>query len=99
MTTTEKTIGIVAGAGPFAYVFGCGFGGAALSMATVCLASAALVATGSSLDAGEVLRGFLPYELLLVFPEAFITGSLVAWLTMFYPEWVATFGGGGSAER
>lgn len=74
----------------FAYIFVAGFAGAALSIGLVGLASGALLAAASPLGAAPVLDGHLPAYLLLLFPEAFVTGMVLTLLAVFYPQWVAT---------
>lgn len=75
----------------FVYIFCCGFFPAALS-ALACL----LVGLGVLLIDGLYvmppwLADFVGYLWLVMFPEAFINGALVAALVVFQPEWLETF--------
>ncbi|NIR31253.1 MAG: hypothetical protein GWN84_18465 [Gammaproteobacteria bacterium] len=75
----------------FVYVFIAGFAGAAAAMGVVGLASGALLAGASPLDWSAVVHGHLTSYLLLLFPEAFLTGMVLTLLVVFYPDWVATY--------
>lgn len=75
----------------FLYIFLCGFFGAALAMATTGLVSTAVFAASGAYSVDHLLQQYLPFYLLMVFPEAIITGSLVALLVVYHPEWVATY--------
>jgi uncharacterized membrane protein len=75
----------------FIYIFVCGFFGAALGMAATGLASTVLYVVSGVYGLDDLLSHYLPYYLLMVFPEAIITGSLVALLVVYHPQWVATY--------
>jgi uncharacterized membrane protein len=75
----------------FLYIFVCGFFGAALSMAATGLAATALFAASGVYSLDHLLAHYLPYYLLMVFPEAIISGSFVALLVVYRPQWVATY--------
>ena len=79
----------------FIYIFVCGFFAAALAMATTGLVSTLLFATSGVYSLDHLLTQYLPYYLLMIFPEAILTGSFVALLTVYRPHWIVTF----DAER
>jgi len=75
----------------FVYIFVCGFFGAALAMAATGLASAGVFVLSGVYPLDELMQQYLPYYLLMVFPEAILTGSFVAMLTVYRPEWIWTY--------
>ncbi|HCU54006.1 MAG TPA: hypothetical protein DIC36_06915 [Gammaproteobacteria bacterium] len=75
----------------FVYIFACGYFGAALAMAATGLVSAGVFALSGVYPLEELLQHYLPYYLLMVFPEAILTGSFVALLAVYRPEWIWTY--------
>ena len=75
----------------FLYIFLCGYFGAALAMAATGLVSTALYAVSGTYSLDHLFSQYLPFYLLMVFPEAVITGSLIAMLVVYRPQWVATY--------
>jgi uncharacterized membrane protein len=75
----------------FLYIFLCGFFGAALAMAATGLVSTTLFAVNGTYTLDHLLTQYLPFYLLMVFPEAVITGSIIALLVVYRPHWVATY--------
>jgi len=73
---------------PFVFLFLAAFAAAALAVAAVGAAGAALL--GASGAAGLV-RAQLGASLLLLFPEAFVTGTLVTAMVVIEPRWVRGF--------
>lgn len=55
------------------------------------LASSALLAGASHFDWHAVVDGHLASYLLLLFPEAFLTGMVLTLLVVFHPDWVSTY--------
>lgn len=76
---------------PFAYILVAGFAGGAISMAAALAATTALLLAAGKLAADRVLDQYALSGILLVFPEAFVTGAVIAWLAMFHPAAVATW--------
>lgn len=76
---------------PFAYILIAGFAAGALAMLAVLLATTALLLLAGTGDATRVLEHYAVSGILVVFPEAFVTGAVLAWLAMFYPQAVATW--------
>ena len=76
---------------PFAYILIAGFAGAGLAMAAVLAASTAVLLAAGPGDASRLLAQYATSGILVVFPEAFLTGMLIAPLAMFYPQMVATW--------
>jgi uncharacterized membrane protein len=75
----------------FIYIFGCGFFGAALAMAATGLVSAGLFVLAGVYSFEQLAQQYLPYYLLMVFPEAILTGTFVALLAVYRPEWIWTY--------
>lgn len=75
----------------FVYIFVCGFFGAALAMAATGLASAGVFVLSGVYPLDELLQHYLPYYLLMVFPEAILTGTFVALFAVYRPEWIWTY--------
>ena len=59
-------------------------------VASLGASNAALLAL-ASLDTDHLLAEFTITGVLLLFPEAFLTGTTVAWLAMFYPGALCTW--------
>lgn len=75
----------------FVYIFVCGFFGAALAMAVTGLASTALYVASGVYGLDYLLQHYLPYYFLMMFPEAIFTGSFVALLVVYRPQWIWTY--------
>ncbi|AQZ94647.1 energy-coupling factor ABC transporter permease [Halopseudomonas phragmitis] len=75
----------------FLYIFISGFFAAALSAAAVVLVGMGLLSWGGQLSVPDTALEFFGYLLLVMFPEAFINGTAVTGLVVFYPQWVETF--------
>lgn len=75
----------------FVYIFCSGFFPAALTV-VVCLTAALGVLWLDGLFAmPEWLSDFVGYLWLMMFPEAFINGTVISALVVFCPEWLETF--------
>nr|WP_314484708.1 energy-coupling factor ABC transporter permease [uncultured Pseudomonas sp.] len=75
----------------FVYIFCSGFFPAALTV-VVCLVAALGVLWLDGLFAmPEWLGDFVGYLWLMMFPEAFINGTIISALVVFCPEWLETF--------
>lgn len=75
----------------FMYIFVSGFFAAGASAVVTILAGMGLLAWSAELAMPAGMLEVFGYLLLVAFPEAFINGTLVAGLVVFYPEWVETF--------
>lgn len=75
----------------FIYVFVNAFFGAALAMAVTGATSTALLALGHTYSWNHLFTQYLPFFLLMIFPEAILTGSLIAMFVVYRPHWVGTF--------
>jgi uncharacterized membrane protein len=75
----------------FAYVFVSAFAGAALAGATVGLVSAGLLIGADVYSLEHLLRHYIGFYPLLIFPEAFLTGALISIFVVNRPQWVVTF--------
>lgn len=76
---------------PFVYLFACGFAGAALAIALVGCVSAVLLLAATEYGLDQVVHHYLVFYLLMVFPEAFLTGMCLTLFVVYRPDWVATF--------
>lgn len=86
-----KAIGSLPQKNLFAYMLGCGFIGAIVArLLTSAVVYYLLIFSGNSqlnLMAGE----YLPWMLIIAFPEGFINGTIISCITVFYPHWVRSF--------
>lgn len=78
----------------FIYVFIPAFFGAALSILSVGAASTAFFLAVGAYPLERLVQDYAIYYLLLVFPEAFLTGALMTLFVVYRPTWVATFDDG-----
>lgn len=76
---------------PFGYILLSGFAGAGAAMAACLTVSSLVLLLASSLDPDHLLAQFTLTGVLMLFPEAFLTGTTVAWLAMFYPAALCTW--------
>lgn len=79
---------------PFVYVFSSAFFGAAVAVACAVAVSAALIACSGAAPAGELGANYVPTSLLLLFPEAFLTGALVTLAVVYRPSWLVSWSDG-----
>ena len=75
----------------FVYIFCCGFFPAALAALACLLGGLALLWHDGLYAMPPWLDDFVGYLWLVMFPEAFINGTLVTALVVFYPQWMETF--------
>jgi uncharacterized membrane protein len=75
----------------FVYVFVCAYFGAAAALLGMGLAACGLLWLGDVYSLAQLADIYFPLVPLLVVPEAFITGILIALMVVFRPEWVASF--------
>ncbi|BCL74942.1 hypothetical protein JHS3_06780 [Jeongeupia sp. HS-3] len=75
----------------FIYIFLNAFAAAALSMWAVGLLTCGLLAAVGAYPLEFLLSEQLPYYFLMGWPEAFTTGSNMALLVIYRPQWVASF--------
>lgn len=75
----------------FVYIFCSGFFPAALSALACLLAGLGVLLIDGLYVMPPWLDDFLGYLWLIMFPEAFINGTLIAALVVFQPEWLETF--------
>lgn len=75
----------------FVYVFVCAYFGAAAALLGAGLAASALLWLGDVYTLDRLADIYFPLVPLLVVPEAFITGILIALMVALHPEWVASF--------
>lgn len=76
---------------PFVYIFVSAFLGGALALAALAAAASAVLLLSGAYGPAELVREYLRYIPLLMFPEAFISGGVIAVLVVYKPEWVLTF--------
>lgn len=76
----------------FVYVFGNGFFGAALAVATIGLATTVAMALAGVYSLDYLLSQYTPYAMLLIsWAEAFSTGMVVTVMAVYRPQWLETF--------
>ncbi len=76
----------------FVYVFGNGFFGAALAVASIGLATTAMMALAGVYPLDYLLAQYTPYAALLIsWSEAFLTGMVVTMMAVYRPVWLETF--------
>ena len=75
----------------FIYVLGNGFFGAGLGVLLSASATAVVLLAGGAYPMERIAYEFLPFFPLLMVPEGFLNGMVIAVLVGFKPEWVHTF--------
>ena len=75
----------------FIYIFAAAFFGAALAMGSAVLMTTAIHTLSGTFSLGQLSYNYLPYGLILMLPEAFITGMLMSIFVAYRPQWVSTF--------
>lgn len=75
----------------FVYIFFCGFFPAALATLLTLLGGLGVVWMDGLFPMPPWLDDFAGYMWLVMFPEAFINGTVVTALVVFYPDWLETF--------
>jgi uncharacterized membrane protein len=75
----------------FIYVLGNGFFGAALSVATIGLATTAVMTAAGAYPLEYLLANYTPYALLISWAEAFSTGMAITLMAVYRPAWLETF--------
>lgn len=74
----------------FAYIFiGAFFGGAATAVITA-LCSSGLFWLAGAYSMDDIQQHYLPYGLLIAFPEGFINGMVITGIMVFAPEYLRT---------
>ncbi len=74
----------------FVYVFVACFAGAALASISSTLANSALLLLATNLGHHQ-FSDYLLASVMMMFPEAFISGMLMTLFIVYKPEWVSTF--------
>lgn len=75
----------------FVYIYVAAFFGGALTIVAVALASTCVILAAQPADLGQTLLQHLGSCVLLVFPEAFLTGMMMTLLVAYRPGWVVSF--------
>jgi len=75
----------------FIYIFLNAFFGAAITIAVAVIVSSLLLVSAGVYQFEYLLKDYLPFLPLMMFPESFITGMLTTLAVVFYPQWVLTF--------
>ncbi|HEY6611332.1 MAG TPA: energy-coupling factor ABC transporter permease, partial [Pseudomonas sp.] len=75
----------------FVYIFFSGFFPAALVALLVLLAGLGVLLVDGIYQMPPWLGDFAGFMWLIMFPEAFINGTVVTALVVYYPEWLETF--------
>ncbi len=75
----------------FVYIFLCAFFGGAIAIGTVGVVSTLVHSLAGTFAMDYLVHNYLSYFLLLLFPEAFLTGMLTTIFVVYRPTWVCTF--------
>jgi uncharacterized membrane protein len=75
----------------FIYVFVAAYAGAALAIGGAVLGAVAVLRLGGVYSFAQLADKYFPLIVLLMVPEAFITGMLIALMVALRPSWVGTF--------
>ena len=75
----------------FIYLFLCAFFAGALSVLATTILSLALAWAAGGLTLAQLWQPLFAPALLLAFPEAFITGTIILTLVMQRPQWVSSY--------
>lgn len=75
----------------FVYIYVAAFFGGVLAVAAVGLASTALIVFAQPPDLEQTLTQHLASCVLLLFPEGFLTGTMMTLLVAYRPQWVVSF--------
>lgn len=75
----------------FVYIYIAAFFGGALAIAAVGLASTCFILFAQPADLGQTLTQHVSSCVLLLFPEAFLTGTMMTLLVAYRPGWVISF--------
>lgn len=74
----------------FAYILVCGFFGAGLAVAVAGCVMVGLLWLSGAYTGYQLIHDYLRYLPLIIFPEAFINGALIASLMVSYPQRLLT---------
>jgi uncharacterized membrane protein len=75
----------------FIYIFVVAYAGAALAVGCVVLCAVTVLWLGGIYTFAQLGEKLFPLVVLLMVPEAFVTGMLITLMVVFYPGWVGTF--------
>lgn len=75
----------------FLYVFGVAFAGGAVTIAAVAAASVGVLVSSHPERMDYFVHDYLPTWILLLFPEAFVTGGLLTLAVVYRPTWIVSF--------
>ena len=75
----------------FVYIFLNAFFGAALVLLCTLLLATLIILLGEVYNWRELSSHYLQFIPLMMFPEAFITGTLITMMVVMRPDWVYTF--------
>lgn len=75
----------------FIYLFLCAFFSAAITILGTMILSMTLLSMTDAVFTQYLWQHLFPTTLLLAFPEAFITGTIILTLVMMRPHWVQTY--------
>ncbi len=75
----------------FIYVFVAAYAGAALAVAGAVMSAVTILRLAGAYSIAQLADKYFPLIVLLMVPEAFITGMLIALMVALRPGWVGTF--------
>lgn len=74
----------------FIYILGCGFFGAGIATALARLVAGCMLIFSGAVEWGTLSEEYMPISLLILFPESFINGMIIAAFATYRPDWLAT---------
>ncbi|MEQ8493572.1 MAG: energy-coupling factor ABC transporter permease, partial [Gammaproteobacteria bacterium] len=75
----------------FVYIFSAGFFGAMLAVAATALTAGSVLWLADLMAPRPLFGNYLPASLLLLFPEAFLTGGMVTLAAVYRPHWLVSY--------
>lgn len=75
----------------FIYIFVSAFATGALAMGLVGVVSSIVLLLIEAYTLDYLAQFYLPYYLMMLFPEAFVTGMFMSLFVVYRPRWVSTF--------
>lgn len=76
---------------PFIFTLGCGFFGAIFAMSITMLISSAALAIFGIYPLDIIWQKYLKFILVIIYPEGFVNGVIVAGLVAFHPHIISAF--------
>ncbi len=75
----------------FVFIFSAGFFGAMLAVAATAFAAGTVLYLAGLMGLKALFDNYLPATVLLLFPEAFLTGGMVTLAAVYRPHWLVAY--------